>query len=41
MAVVKPQSVTFLNVRMNIEGYLRKIWAVRENDMSVPVNFLT
>ena len=24
-----------------IEGYLRKISAVRENDMSVPVNFLT
>ena len=37
MALVKLQSVTFLNVRMNIEGNPRKISAVREYGMSVPV----
>ena len=31
MVLVKPQSVTFLNVSMNIEGNLRKISAVREH----------
>ena len=41
MILVKLQSVTFLNVMMNIEGNLRKISAVRENGMSVQVNFLT
>ena len=41
MVLVKLQSVIFLNVRVNIEGNLRKISKVRENNMSAPVNFLT
>ena len=41
MILVKLQSVTSLNAKMNIEGNPRKISAVREYSMSVPVNFLT